>query len=322
MELTQLRYFQAAAQYEHMTRAAEALYTSQSSLSKTIARLEAEIGQPLFDRIGNRIRLNAAGRQFAQAVNLMLRTLDDSVSTLRQENVQVSMAVSIPGLLPDLMERFRTSHPTVQLQQRLMEPSAMLSALLQCQLDLAVSHQPLHHGNVIWRPVYRDRVIAVVSLAHPLAAGGAIPLSKLKNEQFVSNNAGFGAEQLLHGLCAQAGFIPKVSLECNEPELLYKIVAGNNGVMLTPELPFLWKALMLHPDPPFQFLTTLPLTDPDAYVEIGLGTLRDRQLPSSAEDFCQLVIGSFQRLQAVRDSGREIVRNDLMQALDFVNPLT
>ena len=88
MELTQLRYFQAAAQYEHMTRAAEALYTSQSSLSKTIARLEAEIGQPLFDRVGNRIRLNAAGRQFAQAVNLMLRTLDDSVSALRHLNHQ------------------------------------------------------------------------------------------------------------------------------------------------------------------------------------------------------------------------------------------
>ena len=322
MELTQLRYFQAAAQYEHMTRAAEALYTSQSSLSKTIARLEAEIGQPLFDRVGNRIRLNAAGRRFAQAVNLMLRTLDDSVSALRQNNAQVSMAASMPGLLPDLMERFRSSHPNVQLQQRLMEPNAMLTALLQCQLDLAVSHQPLYHGNVVWQPVYRDRVIAVVSLAHPLARGGPIPLSALRNEQFVSNNAGFGAEQLLHGLCAQAGFVPRVSLECNEPELLYKIVAGNNGVMLTPELPFLWKSLMLHPDPPFQFLTALPLTDADAYVEIGLGTLKDRQLPSSVQDFCQLVTGSFRRLQAVRDSGKEIERTDLMQALDFINPLT
>lgn len=322
MELTQLRYFQAAAQYEHMTRAAEALYTSQSSLSKTIARLEAEIGQPLFDRVGNRIRLNAAGRQFAQAVNLMLRTLDDSVSALRQNNAQVSMAASMPGLLPDLMERFRSSHPNVQLQQRLMEPNAMLTALLQCQLDLAVSHQPLYHGNVVWQPVYRDRVIAVVSLAHPLAHGGPIPLAALRNEQFVSNNAGFGAEQLLHGLCAQAGFVPRVSLECNEPELLYKIVAGNNGVMLTPELPFLWKSLMLHPDPPFQFLTALPLTDADAYVEIGLGTLKDRQLPSSVQDFCQLVTGSFRRLQEVRDSGKEIERTDLMQALDFINPLT
>ena len=198
----------------------------------------------------------------------------------------------------------------------------MLTALLQCQLDLAVSHQPLYHGNVVWQPVYRDRVIAVVSLAHPLAHGGPIPLAALRNEQFVSNNAGFGAEQLLHGLCAQAGFVPRVSLECNEPELLYKIVAGNNGVMLTPELPFLWKSLMLHPDPPFQFLTALPLTDADAYVEIGLGTLKDRQLPSSVQDFCQLVTGSFRRLQAVRDSGKEIERTDLMQALDFINPLT
>ena len=85
MELTQLRYFQAAAKYEHITQAAAELYTSQSSLSKTIARLEQELGQTLFDRVGNHIRLNSSGRQFYQAVNLILQTLDDSVAELKQE---------------------------------------------------------------------------------------------------------------------------------------------------------------------------------------------------------------------------------------------
>lgn len=50
MELTQLNYFQTLARMEHMTRAARALYITQPSLSQAIARLEAELGVPLFDR--------------------------------------------------------------------------------------------------------------------------------------------------------------------------------------------------------------------------------------------------------------------------------
>lgn len=59
MELLQLRYFQTVAKMEHMTRASQELHIAQPALSKTIARLEADVGVPLFDRYGGRIRLNA-----------------------------------------------------------------------------------------------------------------------------------------------------------------------------------------------------------------------------------------------------------------------
>ena len=62
MELLQLRYFVAAAREENVTRAAQKLHIAQPALSQSIARLEEEMGVRLFDRIGKRIRLNAAGR--------------------------------------------------------------------------------------------------------------------------------------------------------------------------------------------------------------------------------------------------------------------
>ncbi len=321
MELTQLRYFQAAAKYEHITQAAAELYTSQSSLSKTIARLEQELGQTLFDRVGNHIRLNSSGRQFYQTVNLILQTLDDSVAELKQETGSVSVAASMPGILPDLMERFRSDHPNAAVLQRLMSAEEMLRELTRCELDLAVSHQPLIHDSVDWKPLYRDEIIAVISKAHPLAGQSSVPLSVLAQEQFVANNAGFGIQQLLNRLCAQAGFLPHITLECNEPELLYKIVAGNQAVMLTPALPYLWKSLAIKPDPPFQFVTALRIIQPDPTVEIGVGTLTGRKLLPTAQDFYWLLVNSFAKLQAVRDSGRPISRKDLMQAIAFVNPL-
>ena len=59
MELLQLKYFQTVARLEHMTKAAEELHIAQPSLSKTIARLEKDLGVPLFDRQGRQITLNS-----------------------------------------------------------------------------------------------------------------------------------------------------------------------------------------------------------------------------------------------------------------------
>ncbi len=68
MELLQLKYFQTVARLEHMTKAAEELHIAQPSLSKTIARLEKDLGVPLFDRQGRQITLNSFGKVFLKRV--------------------------------------------------------------------------------------------------------------------------------------------------------------------------------------------------------------------------------------------------------------
>ena len=64
MDLLQLNYFRTVAHLEHMTHAADELVIAQPALSQTIARLENELGVPLFDRLGRRIRLNLFGKAF------------------------------------------------------------------------------------------------------------------------------------------------------------------------------------------------------------------------------------------------------------------
>ena len=312
MELTQLRYFVEVARCQHMTHAAQRLYTSQSSLSKTIARLEAELGTPLFDRIGNRIQLNDAGQRFLQGSSLALRQLDESIQAVRTPQSTIRMATSLPGLLPDLMEQYLIQHPHTQLRQWLLPLNEMQQRLEQCEIDLAITQEPMTGEYIQWKHLYRDEIIVVVSKRHPLAQQGTVALSQLKDEAIVCNNAGFGTRTFIEKLCAQAGFFPNIVMECHEPELLYKVTAGNQAVYIGSELSYLWKALALVPDPPFQFMKPLRISTPDPSISIGVAQLRGHMLSPAAAGFYDLLVETYTRLQAVKDRGDAITAKDLM----------
>jgi DNA-binding transcriptional LysR family regulator len=75
MDLLQFRYFQTVARHQHVSRAAEELHVAQPVLSRAIARLEAELGVPLFDRRGRRVKLNRFGAAFLVRVTRALGEL-------------------------------------------------------------------------------------------------------------------------------------------------------------------------------------------------------------------------------------------------------
>ena len=84
MELHYLRYFEAVARHGHVTRAAHELHIAQPSLSKQIQALEAELGVALFDRVGRRVELTAAGRLLLPYARRALREVTDERAALRQ----------------------------------------------------------------------------------------------------------------------------------------------------------------------------------------------------------------------------------------------
>lgn len=82
MELLQLQYFLTVARLEHVTEAARSLHVTQSSLSKTIQRLEEDLGVPLFDRTGRKLRLNEFGSRFLHRAERALFELEQGKQEL------------------------------------------------------------------------------------------------------------------------------------------------------------------------------------------------------------------------------------------------
>ena len=121
MELTQLKYFQAAAREGSFTRAARSLNVSQPALSKAVQHLEDEIGVKLFLRDGNRIALSYFGKLMLEEVDSAILHLETGVKNARiragLDQGRVSIAISEAITIPNPIEEFLVEHPGVDFQE-------------------------------------------------------------------------------------------------------------------------------------------------------------------------------------------------------------
>ena len=223
MELVQLRYFKAVAQYQNFTKAAEKLHITQSALSKAISRLEDEAGMQLFTRSGNKISLNTFGKLFLSRVEQSLTELDDGLREIRErsglEKGNVSVAVSETVIFPKLIDDFLTLHKDVSMKIQLLSPGQMQEQLMSGNLDFAVSDENISNAEITWNPLYRDRMSVMLPSGHPLAGRDKIYLDELKNERFVIGNSSYGRESYTRKMCAEAGFSANVLLESYNYEM-------------------------------------------------------------------------------------------------------
>src|SRR4051794_7983702 len=106
MELHQLRYFVAVAELGHFTRAAERCLVAQPSLSQQIGKLEAELGRPLFARLGRVVRLPGAGRALYEQAVTILASVEEAkrqVADVSGEQAGVVSVGAIPTVAPFLL---------------------------------------------------------------------------------------------------------------------------------------------------------------------------------------------------------------------------
>lgn len=121
MNIAQIRYFVTAAQLQNLSRAAESLHLSQPSLSRSIAKLEEELGAPLFERRGKKVLLNPQGARFLSSARVILRELDSALLDLREHSAGASARVVVgvfesDGLITPCLTAFARAHPEVEYE--------------------------------------------------------------------------------------------------------------------------------------------------------------------------------------------------------------
>lgn len=244
MELRQLRYFVAVADEGQFTRAAQRLLIAQPAVSQQIRRLEAELGEPLFDRDRRHVRLTAAGRTLLPHARATLAAADrakaavGSLSGLLSGQLTVGAFEGAPeGLLAAALGRFRRAHPAVEVRATEGYAAELLTAVQRGELDAAVAGLPdtaQPPPGVTVTELASDPLVAAVSPEHPLAGEAGIPLARLRNEPMVTLPVGSSQRAHVERACRRAGFEPRITAETMRLSLLWELVGQGIGIAVVP----------------------------------------------------------------------------------------
>lgn len=249
MELRQLRYFVTVVDEAGFTRAAELLHLAQPGLSAQIRQLERELGQPLLDRTGRRVRPTEVGEAVLPFARAALAAVDGVRQTVQEFTGLLRGRVAV-GLLPGtlthafdlagMLAAFHAAHPHVEVTLTEDTSDRMLAALRAGELDLSVigvAQEEPPPGVGLLIVVDEPLVVAAVP-EHPLPAGHedatAVPVSALCGHRLISLPRGTGVRTVLDRLCAEAGFRPDIAFEAATPGALARLAANGLGVAVLP----------------------------------------------------------------------------------------
>ncbi|RSM85974.1 LysR family transcriptional regulator [Kibdelosporangium aridum] len=286
MEIDQLRWFVMVAEGRTVTAAAAQLHVSQPALSRGLARLEQEIGVPLFDRVGRVLRLNSNGRTLLEAAKRALNSVDSAVRTIgtaadpTHGTVRFAFLNTLGTMLvPALLSGFRARYPEVEFLLRQDGTSRNEQSLLNGEVDMIMAAQPSDQPGITWQPVLDEPLALVVPVGHRLAKRRRVRLIEVKDEPFVTFAHGFGLRPLTERLCASVGFTPRIAFEGEDPTMLRGLVGAGCGVAL------------LAPAPgPLPDAVELPISEPRCARTIGVGWCPDHYHPAVVEAFREYVL--------------------------------
>ncbi|MFM8321903.1 MAG: LysR family transcriptional regulator [Chloroflexota bacterium] len=238
MEIKQAAYFLKVVETGSFSAAADALYLSQSSLSKQIIALEKELGFILFDRSKRKIGLTAGGKAFlphAQAIEADYSGMLKAVAPYKA--APTLSIVSIPVIaqygISAYIGQFGREYPEVRLALDEREAVEVLPLLTSQQYDLAfLRDNYLDKTRYACIEVASDRFAAVLSTQHRLAGQSSLALADLANENFIMFDKGTVVHELAVDACRAAGFEPRIFYASLRVESILGLVASNSGVAL------------------------------------------------------------------------------------------
>jgi DNA-binding transcriptional LysR family regulator len=234
--MRQLKVFVAVARHASVSRAAEELHLTPPAVSMQLKDLEADIGLPLFDRVGRNVSLTMVGEHlvvYAQRVLATLREADTAVARLRglaSGTLVIGMVSTAKYFLPRLLARFREEHPGVDLRLSLGNRETLVRQLHGNEVDLAVMGRPPRELDTRAEPFAAHPHAVVAAAGHRLAYAEAIPPSALAGEGFIVREEGSGTRAAMEQFFREHALRPPVIMEMSSNETIKQAVIANMGL--------------------------------------------------------------------------------------------
>lgn len=299
MELYQLQCFYEAAQAQNITKAALKMKISQPALSKTINRLEEDLGVKLFDRRAKSIVLNEYGQAVLKKTEEIFAAMDDirlNIEDIKAGSIgEIKIGSTLPSAetswLLDCIRDFLMENPKATVIQHQMGPDSLRRAVMENEVEIAIGGRFLADPELDWTELYSQRLGVAVSESSPFAGRESVSVGELREEIFLCNNSNADMETLTWDICERAGFTPNVALTSNYSNLIGELVSLGRGITIIPEHLFQDQSAA-NPLPWARKIVMIPLEE-DYCVLHGVAAIsRSRYVHSAARNLYARIVQS------------------------------
>lgn len=242
MNLHQLQVFYAAAQRQSFTKAAADLSLSQPAVSLHVKALERELGTPLFERTGARLRLTSAGEILFQCATSIIHAREEAERTIRAlghglKGKLVLGANTTGGmyLLPRIIHAFKKKYPGAEVVLHVDSTPQICDRILQNVIDIALVGGPTEDRRLGVDPVCQDELALIVHPAHPFADRDSVSVADLSGEPLILPEHGSRTRQFVERRLREESVTPRVAMQLPGTEAVKKAVEAGLGIAFVSE---------------------------------------------------------------------------------------
>jgi LysR family hydrogen peroxide-inducible transcriptional activator len=243
MNLKDLEYVKAIAQFKHFRKAADACFVSQPTLSGQVKKLEQELGVILFDRSTKHVTLTSQGERLLTQIDVILeqtQILKELAATSNgplQGKITIGVIPTIaPYLLPVLLTSMKEAFDQSRFSFIEMQTATILDALDGGELDFAILADVAELKTYHTVALYKEDFLVAVSSNNLLAQHNKIALTDLKGSSLLMLSDGHCFKDQAQKFCFSAGVNVSNQYQGNSLETLLALVAMNDGVTFVPKL--------------------------------------------------------------------------------------
>lgn len=240
MTLRHMSIFRAVCEAGfNSTKASEVLHMTQPAVSLAIKELEQYYGVHLFDRIGRRLQITDAGKQFLQYAIHITDLFQDMETGLRDWGskgiLRVGASITIGSqFLPGYVKAFSSRFPTIDVRAVVEQANRLEKKLLANELDCALTEGIVHDPNIVSEPYMEDHLSVVCSADKGWRQGQIISIEEFQKERFLLREHGSGTREVFDRTVAQAGINVTAIWEAMSTTALVNAAINGLGIAVLP----------------------------------------------------------------------------------------
>ncbi|APG49781.1 TPA: LysR family transcriptional regulator [Providencia stuartii] len=274
MDIRSLRYFVEVVQLNGFSRAAERLFVTQPAISRSIQKLEQELGYTLLVRENDGVRLTDEGEILLSHAKQILKQFNSMNKALKEKEGPLSgiLNVGLPPVIAstyfaDIIMAFSRRYPQVELKILELGTHKMIEAMLNGEVETAAVMLPFDNELFDLHVFSSDRLMLLVSEQHPLAMRNSVKFAELIDEPFIFFSEDFRINELVMSACGIYGKKPVIAGRSSHLDLVTAMVRAGVGVTLLPDS--MWNKTRA------DGLSIIPVIEPVLSYEVALATLKN-----------------------------------------------